>query len=97
MGNGRDISKDKLGRSLLGDAVASGLVAASLYGAGTASARCASAGATASFLVLATDQAGNVEAAPDGLSLPIYNSGVNLGALPLALPSEPSACLPLLS
>ena len=44
MGNGRDISKDKLGRSLLGDAVASGLVAASLYGAGTASAWCASAG-----------------------------------------------------
>lgn len=44
MGNGRDISKDKLGRSLLGDAVASGLVAASPYGAGTASAWCASAG-----------------------------------------------------
>lgn len=44
MGNGRDISKDKLGRSLLGDAVASGLVAAPLYGAGTASAWCASAG-----------------------------------------------------
>ena len=44
MGNGRDISKDKLGRSLPGDAVASGLVAASLFGAGTASAWCASAG-----------------------------------------------------
>jgi len=43
MGNGRDISKDKLGRSLLGDAVASRLVAASLFGAGTASAWCASA------------------------------------------------------
>ena len=51
----------------------------------------APAGTTPSFLVLATDQAGNVEAAPDGLSLPIYNSGVNLGALPLAPPVELAA------
>jgi len=40
------------------------------------------------FLVLATDNAGNIEAAPEGARLPIFNPGINLGALPQAPPTS---------
>ncbi|MFP4283657.1 MAG: hypothetical protein ACLFU2_13635, partial [Opitutales bacterium] len=43
-------------------------------------------GANVTFLVRATDRAGNVEAPPDGASLPIFNPGIHLGALPQAPP-----------
>ncbi|HDR14303.1 MAG TPA: hypothetical protein ENN79_02220, partial [Desulfobacteraceae bacterium] len=44
----------------------------------------APAGSTAEFVVLAADNAGNVETAPEGVTLPPYNPGVNLGTAPTA-------------
>ncbi len=40
------------------------------------------AGEAVSFIVLASDLAGNVEAGPAGVTLPAYNPAVNLGAAP---------------
>jgi hypothetical protein len=41
-------------------------------------------GAAAAFVVLSADNAGNVEAAPEGIALPPYNPGLNLGTAPTA-------------
>ncbi|MEO6752143.1 MAG: CARDB domain-containing protein, partial [Chthoniobacteraceae bacterium] len=46
------------------------------------------ASANVRFLVLATDNAGNAEQAPPGLSIPIFNPGINLGTLPLGPPTN---------
>ncbi|MEX2552838.1 MAG: CARDB domain-containing protein, partial [Actinomycetota bacterium] len=56
-------------------------------------------GSTAEFLVLSADHAGNVEAAPDGVILPSYNPGLNLGVAPsetqLAAPFRPTVAEPV--
>ena len=44
----------------------------------------APAGSTAEFIVLAADNAGNVEDTPEGVVLPAYNPGINLGVAPTA-------------
>ncbi|RLF92340.1 APHP domain-containing protein, partial [Thermococci archaeon] len=46
-------------------------------------------GATAEFIVLAADNAGNVEKAPEGVYLPAYNPGINLGVAPTAAQLTP--------
>ncbi|MCL4179872.1 MAG: tandem-95 repeat protein, partial [Verrucomicrobia bacterium] len=48
-------------------------------------------GLPATFLVLSSDAAGNVEAAPAGVVVPPYQPSVNLGALPTAPVREPVA------
>ncbi len=54
-------------------------------------------GKLAQFIVLSVDQAGNVEASPDGVELPPYNLPLNLGTIPRAptvAPPEPALALP---
>ena len=48
----------------------------------------AATGATPQFLVLSADNAGNLEAPPTGISIGLYAPVINLGALPLVVPSN---------
>ena len=47
-----------------------------------------SSGSQPQFLVLAADNAGNLESAPDGVSIGLYPPKLNLGSVPLSVPSD---------